>query len=131
MIIFYLVCQSLSLALDSVGSDESLDLGGNLLGLLTLLLDGSVDDVLGDGVGLVQTEELSDVVGSLGTESSGDGLKRRIRLRSVRFAFTLSVSPSISPSPFLTIMRLRMERLWLTMQPRTDFRFRSPVRLGL
>ena len=72
----YLVSHSLALSLDSSGSDESLDLGGDLLGLLTLLLDGSVDDVLGDGVALFQTKELSDVVGSLGTKSSRDGLKK-------------------------------------------------------
>merc|ERR1719219_58830 len=43
----------------------------------------------------------------------------------------LSVSPGISPSPFLTMAKLRTARLPSTMQPRTDLRLRSPSRLGL
>jgi len=54
-----------SLALESQRSDQSLDLGG-LLGLASL----SADDELSDVLGLAQREELSDLVGSLGSQSS-------------------------------------------------------------
>merc|ERR1719348_2810888 len=43
----------------------------------------------------------------------------------------LSVSPGISASPFLTMAKLRTAKLPSTMQPRTDLRLRSPLRLGL
>jgi len=42
----------------------------------------------------------------------------------------LSVSPGISPSPFLTMVHERTESCPSTMQPRTDFRFLSPVFLA-
>lgn len=47
-----------------------------------------MDDVLRDGVVLFQAEELSDVVGSLGTKSSGNSLKTVKSLRSGQFFVT-------------------------------------------
>jgi hypothetical protein len=55
-----------SLALESQRSNESLDLGG-LLGLTSL----SADHVLSDIIRLAQVEQLSDLVGSLRSQSSG------------------------------------------------------------
>ena len=43
--------------------------------------------------------------------------------------FSVSVNPGRSFSPFFTITKLRTERSWLTMHPRTDFLLRSPLRL--
>ena len=43
----------------------------------------------------------------------------------------LSVSPGISASPFLTMVHERTESCPSTIHPRTDFRFLSPVFLGL
>merc|ERR1719352_53648 len=42
--------------------------------------------------------------------------------------FSSSVRPGIGASPRFTTRRFSTERLWLTMQPRTDLRFFSPVR---
>lgn len=59
------------------GGDQSLDLGGLGVRLGSLLLGGdlSSDDELSDIVLLGQVEELSDLGGSLGTQSSGqDGV---------------------------------------------------------
>jgi hypothetical protein len=61
-----------SLALKSQRGDESLNLGG-LLGLASL----SADDELSDIIRLGQVEELSDLVGSLGSQSSGLDLVRQ------------------------------------------------------
>lgn len=58
------------LAAESLLSDESLDLGGLVEGLVTLL-DLSADNVLGHIVLLAESEDLTDGAGSLGTESSG------------------------------------------------------------
>lgn len=60
-----------SLSSESLVGDESLDLRGLNSGLLAFLLDLSSDNVKSDVVILLQVEELSDVVGSLGTKSSG------------------------------------------------------------
>ena len=57
------------LSSESLFSDQSLDLGGRVEGLVTLL-DLSPDDVLGDIVLLSQSESLSDLANPLGTESS-------------------------------------------------------------
>ena len=58
------------LAAESLLSDESLDLGGLVEGLVTLL-DLSADNVLGHIVLLAESEGLTDGASSLGTESSG------------------------------------------------------------
>jgi hypothetical protein len=58
------------LSSDSSLSDESLDLGSLVEGLV-LPFDLSLDDILPDIVLLSEGEHLSDVVGSLGSESSG------------------------------------------------------------
>jgi hypothetical protein len=58
------------LSSDSLLSDESLNLGGFVEGLVSSL-DFSADNVLGDIVLLSESEGSSDGVGSLGTESSG------------------------------------------------------------
>merc|ERR1712048_356904 len=46
-----------------------------------------------------------------------------------RRSTTASVKPAISLSPFRTMQVDKTAKSWLTMQPRTDFRFRSPDRL--
>jgi len=68
-----------SLSLKSLRGDESLDprclgLGDLGSGLAFLRLDLSSNDVLSDIVLLAQVEELSDLAGSLGAQSSGDVL---------------------------------------------------------
>ena len=83
--LFYLVGHTSAFALKGDWGDEALDLWSNLLGLLALLLDGTADDVLGDWVGLLQREELADVVGSLWTESAWDLLVGK----TLDFALTL------------------------------------------
>jgi hypothetical protein len=61
-----------TLALEALGSNQTLDLGG--LGVVGLALtgDGTTDDELADIVLLVETEEAADLGGTLGTESLGD-----------------------------------------------------------
>lgn len=61
-----------SLSLQSLRSDQSLDLWSLSVGL-TVLLDSSSDNVVSDVVLLGQTEELSDVVSSLRTQSLWGG----------------------------------------------------------
>ena len=68
----YLVSHASALALEGDRGDQTLDLGRDQLGLLALLLDGAADDVLGDGVALLEGEQLADVVGALGTETTWD-----------------------------------------------------------
>lgn len=53
--------------------DESLDVGGLVESLVTLL-DFSSHNVLSHVVGLPESEHLSDVAGSLGSESAGLGV---------------------------------------------------------
>ena len=64
-----------TLALETLGSYETLDLGGLGVGLGTLLLgdDLTSNNELAHIVVLAEVEELSDVVGTLGTETLGDG----------------------------------------------------------
>lgn len=65
----------MTLALQALGRNETLDLGG--LGVVRLALagDGTTDDELADVVFLVEREELADVVGTLGPETLGlDGV---------------------------------------------------------
>lgn len=61
-----------SLSLQGLRSHQSLDLWSLGVGL-AVLLDGSSDDVVSDIVLLRQTKELSDVVGSLWTQSLWGG----------------------------------------------------------
>ncbi len=61
------------LSSNSLLGDESLDLGGFVESLVTLL-DLSSNNVLSHVVGLSESEDLSDVGGSLGSESSGLGV---------------------------------------------------------
>merc|ERR1711935_406755 len=67
-----LVRHASALALEGDRGDQTLDLGRDQLGLLALLLDGAADDVLRDGVALLEGEQLADVVGALGTETTWD-----------------------------------------------------------
>ena len=63
-----------ALALDEGWSDQTLDSRSLGLGLLALLGgQWSSHNILADIVLLRQVEELSDFVGSLGTETSGNG----------------------------------------------------------
>merc|ERR1719347_1964778 len=68
------------------------------------------------------------------TSSSLDRLKSlRILVALLgprRRGTALSVRPGISLAPFLTIVQARTDRDPSTMQPRTDFLFRSPSRRG-
>lgn len=61
----------MALALETLGSHKALDLGGLGVVRLALTSDGAADDELADIVLLVETEELADVGGTLGTESLG------------------------------------------------------------
>ena len=62
-----------ALALQGQGSDKTLDLGG-LTDLLALLAgELAVDDVLANIVVLGQVEKLADIVGTLGTQTTGNG----------------------------------------------------------
>lgn len=62
----------MTLALETLGSNQTLDLGGlGVLGL-ALLGDGAADDELADIVLLVEAEETADLGGTLGTQALGD-----------------------------------------------------------
>lgn len=63
---------AVTLALQALGSNQTLDLGG--LGVLGLALpgDGAADDKLADIVLLVEAEETADLGGTLGTQALGD-----------------------------------------------------------
>lgn len=62
---------ALALSLESLRSDETLDLGG--LGVVALSFpgDGTADDEFSDIVLLVQAEELADLGGTLGSKALG------------------------------------------------------------
>jgi hypothetical protein len=62
----------LALALETLGGNQTLDLGGLGVVLLALLGDGAADDELADVVLLVETEEATDLGGTLGAETLGD-----------------------------------------------------------
>lgn len=70
LVAFNLLSLLESLSSESLFGDESLDLWRFVEGLVSLL-DFSSDDVLSHIIGLSQGEDLSNVVGSLGAESSG------------------------------------------------------------
>lgn len=61
----------MTLALETLRGDQTLDLGGLGVLLLALLGDGAADDELADVVLLVEVEESADLGGTLGTESLG------------------------------------------------------------
>jgi hypothetical protein len=61
-----------TLALETLGSHQTLDLGGLGVILLALLGDGAADDELADVVLLVKTEEVADLGGALGAETLGN-----------------------------------------------------------
>lgn len=61
-----------TLALETLRSNQALDLGGLGVVLLALAGDGAADDELADVVLLVETEEAADLGGTLGTESLGN-----------------------------------------------------------
>jgi len=62
---------ALSLAADSDGGDQSLNLGALGDGL-ALLLNGTGNDVLSNIISLGKVEQIANLVGSLGAESLGD-----------------------------------------------------------
>lgn len=63
---------AVTLALQALGSNQTLDLGGlGVLGL-ALLCDGTTNDELADIVLLVEAEETADLGGTLGAETLGD-----------------------------------------------------------
>lgn len=62
----------MALALETLGGNQTLDLGGLGVILLALLGDGTADDELADVVLLVETEEATDLSGTLGAETLGD-----------------------------------------------------------
>lgn len=72
--VLLLLLDQLLLVGDSSGGDKSLDLGGLGVGLAGLGGHLSSNDILSHVVLLGEGKQLSDVVGSLGAESSGDGL---------------------------------------------------------
>jgi hypothetical protein len=63
---------ALALALEALGGNQTLDLGGLGVVLLALLGDSTADDELADIVLLVETEEATDLGGTLRTEALGD-----------------------------------------------------------
>jgi hypothetical protein len=63
---------AVALVLETLGSDQTLDLGGLGVFGLALLGDGTADDELADVVLLVEAEEAANLGGTLGTETLGD-----------------------------------------------------------
>lgn len=62
---------AMTLALQALRSNKTLDLGGLGVLLLALLSDGTTDNELADVVLLVETEEFADLSGTLGTKALG------------------------------------------------------------
>lgn len=63
---------AVTLVLEALGGHQALDPGSLGVFLLALLGDGAADDELADVVLLVETEEVADLGGTLGSESLGD-----------------------------------------------------------
>jgi hypothetical protein len=63
-----------TLALQDDGRNETLDLGGLALGLLSFLLGGNLttDDVLADIILLAQVKKLADLAGTLRSQTTGN-----------------------------------------------------------
>jgi hypothetical protein len=66
-----------TLALQCQRSHQTLNLGGLAAGDTLLAGKVTVDDILADIVVLGQVEKLANVVGTLGTQTTGDGLVRQ------------------------------------------------------
>ena len=62
----------MTLALETLGGNEALDLGGLGVVLLALTGHGATDDKFADIILLLQGEEVSDLGGTLGAEALGD-----------------------------------------------------------
>lgn len=62
---------TMTLALEALGSDQSLNLGGLGVVLLPFTGDGPADDIFADIVLLVKTEESAELGGTLGSEALG------------------------------------------------------------
>lgn len=67
------LCLHRTLALQALGGDQALDLGGLERGLLALLLDLALDHVVADVILLGQVEQLADLAGTLGSEAARAG----------------------------------------------------------
>lgn len=62
----------MTLALQTLGSNQTLDLGGLGVLRLALLGDGTANDELADIILLVEAEETADLGGTLGAETLGN-----------------------------------------------------------
>jgi hypothetical protein len=133
-----LQCNSVSLVLETLWGDESLNLGsfGVWLFAFTLWLNFSSNDEFANME--VNTRPLyynSYRFGGPYRTSSFLSRPKNLRilvarLGPSRFGWTTSVKPGMSPSPCLTMESASTDRSCATMQPRTDLRLRSPVRRG-
>ena len=134
-----------TLALQALGSHQTLDLGG-LGGLgLALLGDGTADDELADIVLLVEAEETLDLGGALGAESLGDdgvGETGELALTLLDDAqgqngeievgdgcMGISITCFVFHSFAGRTLRFMCDG-GPNIPPRTDLRLRSPVRRG-
>lgn len=131
---------ALALALETLGSNQTLDLGG--LGVVGLALtgDGTTDDELADVVLLVETEEAADLGGTLGAESLGDnGVGETGELTLTLLDDAQGKNREVltgdgckheaSTNQLLTTIVTDI-LLFGNLPPRTDLRLRSPVRRG-
>lgn len=64
--------EPVTLVLKTLGSNQTLDTGGLGVVLLALAGDGTADDELADVILVVETEETTDLGGTLGTQTLGD-----------------------------------------------------------
>lgn len=134
----------MTLALQTLGSNQTLDLGGLGVVLLALLGDSTADDELADIVLLVKTEEAADLGGTLGAQTLGDngvGEAGELLLallddaqskdgkvltgdgcKMIRSIMGCSIFHAFSPD--------RGRDGSYHVPPRTDLRLRSPVRRG-
>lgn len=64
--------EPVTLVLETLGSNQTLDAGGLGVVFLALAGDSAADDELADVILLVETEETADLGGTLGTETLGD-----------------------------------------------------------
>lgn len=134
-----LECDPVALVLETLGSDQTLDLGslGVWLRALLLGLDLAADDELANLQNGRQTQPLHRIGEEAMRKLTSSSLLRPKKRRSLvarlgprRLGATVSVTPGMSESPFFTMERARTERSMATMQPRTLFLLRSPVRRG-
>ena len=130
-----LECDPVALVLKTLGSDQTLDLGG--LGVVGLALtgDGTTDDELADVVLLVETEEAADLGGTLGAESLGDngvGETGKLTLTLLDDAQGKN-SEVLTGDGCNTCVNIsfppRIREIG-NLPPRTLLRLRSPVRRG-